>query len=66
MSARDSNVDQVLIREGRGKKPYSSPMLSRYGLVRKLTTSGSNPNTEAGAHDNPKQCSQDARSSCLP
>ena len=46
----DSNPDKCKPqqREEKGKKPYSSPVLSRYGLIKDLTTGGSGIMQEMG------------------
>jgi hypothetical protein len=36
------------MRDEREKKPYSSPVLSRYGLLKELTTGGSGAAGEMG------------------
>jgi len=61
------NNSDISTPQKQGKKPYSSPRLIHHGLVRELTASGSNPNTEQGELvDASIVCSQDARSTCLP
>ena len=48
MPESNSEANEPQRPEESGKKPYSSPVLSRYGLIKDLTTGGSGINGEMG------------------